>query len=48
MQNSQFPNKRDFSYLDKLSTEELEALVCQDFQLEKETESDLDMILYIN
>lgn len=47
MQNSQFPNKRDFSYLDKLSTEELEALVCQDFQLEKETESDLDMILYI-
>jgi len=47
MQNSQFPNKRDFSYLDKLSTEELEALICQDFQLEKETESDLDMILYI-
>lgn len=47
MQNSQFPNKRDFSYLDKLSTEELEALICQDFQLEQETESDLDMILYI-
>ena len=47
MQSSQFPNKRDFSYLDKLSTEELEALICQDFQLEEETESDLDMILYI-
>lgn len=47
MQNSQFPNKRDFSYLDKLSTEELEALICQDFQLEQETESDVDMILYI-
>ncbi len=47
MHDSHSPIQRDFSYLDKLSTEELEELIRQDFQLEEDEESDMDMILHI-
>ena len=47
MHDSHTPGQRDFSQLDKLSTEELEELIRQDFQLEKAEESDMDMILHI-
>lgn len=47
MQDSHSPSQKDFSYLDKLSTEELEELIRQDFQLEEAAESDMDMILHV-
>lgn len=47
MHYSYSPGQRDFSQFDKLSTEELEELICQDFQLENAEESDMDLILHI-
>lgn len=47
MHDSYSPGQRDFSQFDKLSTEELEELICQDFQLENAEESDMDLILHI-
>lgn len=47
MHYSYSQGQRDFSQFDKLSTDELEELIRQDFQLENADESDMDLILHI-
>ena len=40
-------SNRDFSYFDKLSTEELREIIRQDSLLDENEDSDIDAILYI-
>ena len=40
-------SNRDFSYFDKLSTEELREIIRQDSLLDENEDSDMDAILYI-
>lgn len=47
MLNPKNDNKRDFSYLDRLSTEELREIIRQDYMLDQDNETDMEAILYI-
>ena len=47
MLNPKNDNKRDFSYLDRLSTEELREIIRQDYMLDQDKETDMEAILYI-
>lgn len=47
MLNSKSDKTRDFTYLDKLSTEELQEIIRQDYTLDRDEETDMEVILYI-